>query len=102
MIWAGTIGQVREVHCWTDRAKGWWAQGVQRPPGSDPVPAYLDWDKWLGPAPMRPYLHEWPNNLQTRLGKNVYHPASGAVGGILAAAPWATWPATSWIVRKWR
>ncbi|HEY3860376.1 MAG TPA: Gfo/Idh/MocA family oxidoreductase [Verrucomicrobiae bacterium] len=74
MIWAGAIGQVREVHCWTDRAKGWWAQGVERPPGSEPVPEYLDWEKWIGPAPMRPYLHEWPADLQTRLGKNVYHP----------------------------
>ncbi len=74
MIWAGAIGPVREVHCWTDRAKGWWAQGVLRPPGSDPIPAHLDWDKWLGPAPARPYLHEWPKELQTRLGRNVYHP----------------------------
>jgi len=74
MIWSGAIGQVREVHCWTDRAKGWWAQGVLRPPGSDPIPAYLDWDKWLGPAPTRPYLHAWTKSLQTNLGKNVYHP----------------------------
>jgi len=74
IIWAGSIGQVKEVHCWTDRAKGWWAQGVHRPPGSDPVPAHLDWDKWIGPAPMRPFLNAWPANLQTRLGKNVYHP----------------------------
>ncbi len=74
MIWSGAIGQVREVHCWTDRAKGWWAQGTTRPPGADPVPAYLDWDLWLGPAPMRPYLHEWPAQYQTRNGKNVYHP----------------------------
>ena len=26
-----------------------------RPDGSDPVPDTLDWDIWLGPAPMRPY-----------------------------------------------
>ena len=76
MIWAGSIGQVREVHCWTDRAKGWWAQGQLRPPGSDPVPASLNWDLWLGPAPERPYLHFWPENLQTRLSKGVYHPFS--------------------------
>ncbi len=75
MVWAGAIGQVREVHCWTDRSKGWWAQGVLRPSGSEPVPPYLDWDKWIGPAPMRPYLHEWPKELQTPFGKSVYHPA---------------------------
>jgi predicted dehydrogenase len=74
MIWADAIGPVSEVHCWTDRSKGWWAQGQQRPPSSDPVPKHLNWDNWLGPAPERPYLHMWPENLQTRLAKNVYHP----------------------------
>jgi predicted dehydrogenase len=76
MIWADAIGPVREVHCWTDRAKGWWPQGLLRPPGSDPVPAYLDWDKWLGAAPARPYLHELPKNLQTGSSTKVYHPSS--------------------------
>ncbi len=76
MIWAGAIGQVRTVHCWTDRAKGWWPQGMLRPSGSDPIPAYLDWDKWLGKAPERPYLHEWPEKLQTEYAKSVYHPFS--------------------------
>jgi predicted dehydrogenase len=76
MIWAGAIGQVREVHCWTDRAKGWWAQGVLRPPGSDPIPPNLDWDKWLGPAPVRPYLDFWPEKLQTPYNKHVYHPSA--------------------------
>ncbi len=76
MIWAGSIGQVREVHCWTDRAKGWWPQGLLRPPGSDPIPSYLDWDKWLGAAPVRPYLHEWPGNYKGHLGKSVYHPSN--------------------------
>ena len=28
---------------------------MDRPAGSDPVPDTLDWDIWLGPAPMRPY-----------------------------------------------
>ncbi|MGO8696764.1 MAG: Gfo/Idh/MocA family protein [Limisphaerales bacterium] len=76
MIWSGAIGPVREAHCWTDRAKGWWPQGLLRPPGSDPVPAYLDWDKWLGAAPVRPFLHELPKALQTGSSKNVYHPSS--------------------------
>lgn len=52
---AGHIGQVYAAHVWTDRPKGWWPQGVGRPEGSDPVPADLDWDKWLGVAPARPY-----------------------------------------------
>jgi hypothetical protein len=67
MVWAGAIGPVREVHCWTDRAvhvQGGpgWVQGHDRPPGSDPVPATLDWDLWLGPAPSRPFVAGWPEN----------------------------------------
>lgn len=53
LIWAGAIGPVREVHCWTDRPL--WAQAVPRPVGDKPVPANLDWDIWLGPAMARPY-----------------------------------------------
>ncbi|MHB8522497.1 MAG: Gfo/Idh/MocA family protein [Limisphaerales bacterium] len=60
-IWDGAIGPVREVHVWSDRPthRGklpwWWAQGVDRPTETPPVPATLDWDLWLGPAPARPY-----------------------------------------------
>jgi hypothetical protein len=52
-IQAGIIGQVKEVHIWTNRPI--WPQGIGRPPGADPVPDTLDWDIWIGPAPMRPY-----------------------------------------------
>ena len=52
---AGHIGRVHEVHVWTDRPNNWWPQGVDRPQGSDPVPETLDWDLWLGSAPVRPY-----------------------------------------------
>ncbi len=49
----GLIGQVHQVHVWTNRPI--WPQGMDRPVGEDPVPATLDWDIWIGPAPMRPY-----------------------------------------------
>ena len=49
------IGAVREVHCWTDRPKGWWPQGINRPTQTVPVPSTLDWDLWLGVAPYRPF-----------------------------------------------
>lgn len=52
-IWAGTIGDVREVHCWTNRPV--WAQGLVRPSEKPPVPDTLDWDLWLGPAPQQSY-----------------------------------------------
>ncbi|MBM4030086.1 MAG: Gfo/Idh/MocA family oxidoreductase, partial [Planctomycetes bacterium] len=55
----GAIGQVKEVHVWSDRAgtpeRAWWPQGVRRPEGSESVPQNLDWDLWLGPARWRPY-----------------------------------------------
>ena len=52
---AGAIGDVREVHIWTDRPQGWWPQGCTRPKDTPPVPGNLDWNTWLGPAPERPY-----------------------------------------------
>jgi predicted dehydrogenase len=52
-IWDGAIGPVREVHAWTDRPV--WPQGIPRPKETPPVPTSLDWDLWLGPAPVRPY-----------------------------------------------
>lgn len=51
LIQAGAIGPVREVHNWVSR--GW--SGPGRPADSPPVPAHLNWDLWLGPAPERPY-----------------------------------------------
>ena len=56
----GAIGAVKEVHVWTDRAgvpggRAWWPQGVDRPKDTPPVPETLDWNLWLGPAPVRPY-----------------------------------------------
>ncbi len=52
-IAAGAIGKVREVHSWTNRPI--WPQGMPRPTDTPPVPAGLDWDLWIGCAPMRPY-----------------------------------------------
>jgi predicted dehydrogenase len=82
LIWAGAIGAVREVHIWTDRPV--WPQGMDRPAGGDPVPKTLDWDLWIGPAPMRPFKSVWPDDslelkLVTRLTKGPYQPFSKGV-----------------------
>jgi len=55
VIRSGAIGEVTELHVWTDRPAGWWAQGITRPKETPPVPPTLNWDVWLGPAPVRPY-----------------------------------------------
>jgi predicted dehydrogenase len=53
MIWSGAIGNVTEVHAWTNRPA--WPQGLTGVPASSPVPSSLDWDLWLGVAENRPY-----------------------------------------------
>jgi predicted dehydrogenase len=52
-IWDGAIGEVKEVHAWTNRPI--WPQGIDRPKEVHEVPETLDWNLWIGPAPMRPY-----------------------------------------------
>ncbi|HTC42041.1 MAG TPA: Gfo/Idh/MocA family oxidoreductase [Candidatus Acidoferrales bacterium] len=79
-IWSGAIGEVREIHVWTDRPVGFWPQGVPRPKaavepldalkwdqsgvdtrlaaamaGNYPVPETLSWDLFLGVGPEVPY-----------------------------------------------
>ncbi len=60
LIRAGAIGDVQACHCWL---RGGGSAG-DRPKETPPVPAGLDWDVWLGPAPYRPYHpcyvpHDW-------------------------------------------
>ncbi|MEO7298161.1 MAG: Gfo/Idh/MocA family oxidoreductase [Verrucomicrobiota bacterium] len=77
MIWSGVIGDITEVHSWTNRPI--WPQGMDRPAGEDAMPANLDWDLWIGPAAMRPFKGSWPESDRPefkRNGKPVYHPFS--------------------------
>ncbi|MGH7139710.1 MAG: Gfo/Idh/MocA family protein, partial [Pirellulales bacterium] len=66
LVETGAVGPVREVHVWVSRAWGLQSSddakkhgdivSVQnRPTTSEPVPSWLDWQLWLGPAPERPF-----------------------------------------------
>jgi len=60
-IWDGAIGNVREVDAWCNLSyyppghASWSSKLLERPEKGLPVPANVDWDIWLGPAPFRPY-----------------------------------------------
>lgn len=53
--WIGkkAIGKIKEVYVWTNRPI--WPQGIDRPKETFKVPETLDWDLFVGPAPMVPY-----------------------------------------------
>jgi predicted dehydrogenase len=87
MIWTGAIGNVKEVHAWTNRPI--WPQGIDKPLPEQKVPEHIDWNLWVGPAPMRPYNEKYaPFNW-----RGWYDFGCGALGDmachILDAANWA-------------
>jgi predicted dehydrogenase len=100
VVHAGLIGKVKQAYVWTNRPI--WPQGKDRPPGSDPVPEGLDWDLWLGTAPMRPYKATWPDATDDEGGRRrrgVYAPfawrgwqdfGTGALGDM--ACHTVNWP----------
>jgi predicted dehydrogenase len=102
VVQAGLVGQVRQAYVWTNRPI--WPQGLDRPAGSDPVPKDLDWDLWLGTAPMRPYKDSWPETPGGNAGggrrrRGVYQPfawrgwqdfGTGALGDM--ACHTVNWP----------
>jgi len=51
LVQGGRLGQVALVECWNYHNTG---QRVGRPADGTP-PTGLDWDRWLGPAPMVPF-----------------------------------------------
>jgi predicted dehydrogenase len=67
LVQSGAIGAVTEAHVWVERAWGLHASEAEakaagdavfvqnRPADSSPIPAGLNWDLWLGPAPERPF-----------------------------------------------
>jgi len=55
LVQSGAIGTVREVHVWVGGGFG----NKERPKETPPVPPYLHYDLWLGPAEERPYSPEY-------------------------------------------
>jgi predicted dehydrogenase len=51
MVQSGKIGKVRQVRCFAYLD---WVTDCGNPPDG-PVPAGVDYDMWLGPAPLRPF-----------------------------------------------
>ncbi len=52
-IKAGLIGDVTEVHMWSNRPA--WPQGYLTRPAEEPIPEDFNYDVWLGPAPKKPF-----------------------------------------------
>ncbi len=52
-IQSGIIGEVHTAHVWTNRPV--WPQGIPTPTGKFDIPKELDWDLWLGTAPVRDF-----------------------------------------------
>jgi hypothetical protein len=85
IIWSGEIGNVTEVHAWTNRPI--WPQGLTQIPPAAPVPDTLDWDLWLGGAAARPYVNGgegYPNDYgffyQPFNWRGFYDFGCGAIG----------------------
>ena len=81
VLQSGILGDVREVHVWTNRPV--WPQGqavadwVKGHPKGDPMQAGLNWDAWLATAKKRPFLGKYGKDVKAydpwNLGANVYH-----------------------------
>ena len=60
-IRSGRVGDVTEVHAWTDRPIGnrpwsnFAVRSLPKPLARGSLPGTLDWDLWLGPAPYRKF-----------------------------------------------
>lgn len=75
VIQSGVIGNPLELHVWSNRPI--WPQGMERPKGSDPVPDFLNWNLWLGPAAKRPFKMDVYHDFKWR-GWNDF--GTGALG----------------------
>jgi predicted dehydrogenase len=60
LVRSGIVGKIREVHTFSNKS---WGDDKPLPVATDPVPAPLDWNGWLGVSAERPFK------------RAVYHPS---------------------------
>lgn len=73
-IRSGAIGDVTEVHMWSDRPV--WLQGNIERPAEPNIPANLDYDLWLGPAPWKAFSEKTTHFLW----RGLWDYGTGAMG----------------------
>jgi predicted dehydrogenase len=87
LLRSGVIGPITEVHAWAMNPT--WPQGIERPNRVSPVPAHLNWDLWLGPAPERPFVEKYYHPFNWRGWWDFGNGALGDMGcHILDSAYW--------------
>jgi len=83
LIWDGAIGEIEEVHAWTNRPI--WPQGLERPTETPLVPNTLDWDLFIGPAKI------------SSISSFIYSMELACMVGFLEPELSAIWPVILWI-----
>jgi len=66
LVHDGVIGKIVEAHSFSGKR---WGDANPKPDKKDPVPAGLDWDAWIGPAPYTDYINKYyhPGQWRKRL-----------------------------------
>ena len=89
LIQGGAIGKIKEVHSFSEKK---WGDTDLLPARTDPVPATLNWDHWIGVAQPRPFIRDvyHPSNWRKRIdfgtatfgdmGCHILDPVFGALG----------------------
>ena len=89
LIQTGAIGKIKEVHSFSEKK---WGDSDLLPQRTDPVPATLNWDHWIGVAQPRPFISDvyHPLNWRKRIdfgtatfgdmGCHILDPVFGALG----------------------
>ena len=89
VIQGGAIGKIKEVHSFSEKK---WGDSDPLPERTDPVPASLNWDHWIGVAQPRPFIRDvyHPMNWRKRIdfgtatfgdmGCHILDPVFGALG----------------------